>query len=73
MKISYGITVHNEADELNKFDLDELFFEFCQYVKHKNRWFEVLKKIDSPSSNLLNMRFVSCDEKRNKLIYLAIS
>ena len=55
------------ADELNKFDLDELFFEFCQYVKHKNRWFEVLKKIDSPSSNLLNMRFVSCDEKRNKL------
>lgn len=55
--------------ELNKcrpHELD-LFFEFCRYIKNKNRWFEVLKKIDSPSVNLLNMRFVSCDKKRNNL------
>jgi len=56
----------NELDECCSIDLD-LFFEFCRYVKTKNRWFEVLKKIDSPSINLLNMRFVPCGKKRNDL------
>jgi hypothetical protein len=56
----------NELDKCRPIDLD-LFFEFCQYIKTKNRWFEVLKKIDSPSINLLNMRFVPCGKKRNDL------
>jgi hypothetical protein len=54
------------VSESNKLNLD-LFFEFCSYIKTKKRWFEVLKKIDSPSSNLLNMRLVSDENKRNKL------
>jgi hypothetical protein len=53
-------------NECRSVDLD-LFFEFCRYIKTKNRWFEVLKKIDSPSVNLLNMRFVPCSKKRNNL------
>jgi hypothetical protein len=56
----------NELNKCRPTDLD-LFFEFCRYIKTKNRWFEVLKKIDSPSVNLLNMRFVSCNKKRNNL------
>jgi len=56
----------NELNECRSVDLD-LFFEFCRYIKTKNRWFEVLKKIDSPSVNLLNMRFVPCSKKRNNL------
>ena len=56
----------NELNECRPIDLD-LFFEFCRYIKTKNRWFEVLKKIDSPSVNLLNMRFVPCSKKRNNL------
>ena len=32
--------------------------------------FEVLKKIDFPSSNLLNKRLVSDENKRNKVVWI---